>query len=167
MVSVQKTDTTINKIVYDQYYRNNSYSKSIHEKVVELSTNVINESIQKLQERNVLNASDIKALEKKIYVQYIPNCKKTEGYTTVQESKVNNKRVAVNIQDINLNINICFNYQYMQNLREYIENITIHELGHYVYYIKDGNPESFERLCRKNNKIACSKNEFVSKYAQT
>ncbi len=157
-----------NQKLYASYYKDGSYSKDISNKVVQLTDAVIAASIQRLQEKNALDASDITALKGKIAVKYTPDCRKTQGYSIItQKIGGKNNVVWTDIQTINLNINICFNYQYTEKLTSYIQDITIHEIGHYIYYAKDKNPKSFEKICRKNSKIACPKTEFMSQYGQS
>lgn len=158
-----------NQKLYATYYKDGSYSKNISEKIVQLSDIIIATSIQKLQNMRVLTPTDINTLKNKITVQYIPDCRETKWSTTVEETVegTNNKRITVNVQNITLNVNICFNYQYIQNIKNYIEQITIHELGHYVYYIKDTTPQTFQKICRKTNKASCPKTDFFSKYSQS
>lgn len=165
----QQKPTMTKDLLYNIYYKNGTYSKTIAEKIVELSTLIINTSIQNLVDKKVLTTADMAALDKKIIVKYIPDCRKTVWSTIVEETinQSNKKRIQANVRTINLNVNICFNYQYIQNIRSYIEQITVHELGHYVYYIKDNQPESFEKICRKTNKITCPKTQFISSYAQS
>ncbi|MFA7298861.1 MAG: hypothetical protein WC010_04425 [Candidatus Absconditabacterales bacterium] len=159
--------TATNDLLYNQYFKDGSYSKKISEKIVNLGTMILNMSMQKLVNDKVFNSSDIKALDKKITMKYIPDCRKVQGFTTVAETMDRTKRIRAEIQNITLNINICFNYQYIQGLSTYIEQIMVHELGHYIFYIKDNQSQSFEKICRKNGKISCPKDEFVSKYSQT
>lgn len=163
----QKNLSLTNDFTYNQYYKTGSYSRKISEKIVQLANIVINAHIQELEKKKILTPGDIAILSKKITVKYAPTCAKTVGGSTFEQTLAGTQRISIHLKNIMLNINVCFNYQYMQNLRKYIEQITTHELGHYVYYIRDQNPQSFERICRVNGKTSCPKSQFVSPYSQT
>ena len=67
-----------NNLLYDQYYKKNTYSKTIADKTVQLSTLIINASIQKLKDKNILTTTDTQNLNKNIIIKYNPDCRKTE-----------------------------------------------------------------------------------------
>ncbi|MEI6672657.1 MAG: hypothetical protein WCL02_04970 [bacterium] len=47
----------------------------------------------------------------------------------------------------------------------------LHELGHFIYYFKDTDPNTFEKNCRNTTgkviKNICTRDQFVSSYVQT
>lgn len=149
-------------------YEGNDYVKGVTQKIITLSEMQVNMTLQGLLEKDVLNTEDLANLDNKISIKYVLGCDKTKGSYTIQQSiNTNNHTTTTALENIILNVNICFDYSYIKNLPSYIQQITAHELGHYVYYFKDTHPQSFEQKCRKGNKMICQKKGFISKYAQT
>jgi Zn-dependent peptidase ImmA (M78 family) len=52
-------------------------------------------------------------------------------------------------------------------LNDYAKWLTLHELGHYLYYIKDTKAENFETICWEGDDKKCKDEDFISEYAQT
>jgi hypothetical protein len=149
-------------------YKGNEYVKEIIQKIITLSEMQVNTTIQHLIAKNVLTTADIKTLNNKISITYILGCDKIKGSYTIQQSiNTNNDIVNTTLENIILNVNICFDYFYIKSLPNYVQQITVHELGHYMYYFKDTNPQLFVQKCRKKNKMICSKKDFISSYAQS
>lgn len=74
------------------------------------------------------------------------------------------------MKEIKLEISLCNSYQYIDQLAEQIKKLLFHEIGHYIYYTKDGSTNTFETICRdakkKIKKNTCTSDGFVSSYAQ-
>lgn len=149
-------------------YEGNDYVKEITQKIITLSEIQVNTTIKNLIEKNVLTVQDLANLNNNISIKYLLGCDKTRGSYTIQQSEniIGDIRDTT-LENITLNVNICFDYSYIQDLPKYVQQITAHELGHYVYYFKDTNPQSFEQKCRNGKKTICPKKDFISKYAQT
>jgi hypothetical protein len=52
-------------------------------------------------------------------------------------------------------------------LTNYAIWLTLHELAHYLYRIKDTKSEAFKTICWKGGKNSCKTDDFISEYAQT
>lgn len=125
-------------------YKTNDYSNKLIKKITELTEILVNKTIETLIEKWKLTKSDLDNLDKKISIKYILGCGKIRWNYTIQQI-INDKNETIKniFQNITINANICFNYQYIQNLEKYIQQITAHELGHYIYYFKDANANKF------------------------
>lgn len=109
-----------------------------------------------------MQPSDIKTLNNKITLNYVPNCGTTHGsYHMIQKPDGSNKT----FKQIKLNINLCHDKTYWKTLENYVRQIFIHEMAHYFYYFKDSHYSAFEKFCRKGGQNICSSTDFVSKYA--
>jgi hypothetical protein len=75
------------------------------------------------------------------------------------------------LQSLELFFNLCKEKQLKEirnnALYEYAKWLILHELGHYLYYIKDSKAHLFEAICWKEEQLLCTADDFVSTYAQT
>lgn len=67
---------------------------------------------------------------------------------------------------LKLNIAICNTAEYQANYRAYFKQILAHELGHYIYFFRDQDPQAFDTICRTNEQNTCNAKGFFSEYAQ-
>jgi len=144
----------------------NEYTQLLKDKIMELTQKVVKHVLKGMINDGIFTSKDVMALKDKITVKYMRWCRETRGGYTISKNK--EKVGTFTFEEITLHVNLCPSYKYINNLPSYLEEIFIHELGHHVYYFKDPNPKSFERICRKNNKKTfCESEDFVSRYAKT
>lgn len=149
-------------------YEGNDYIKKVTQKISILSQIQINKMFESLVEKGILTTEDLANLHNKIDIRYLLGCDKTKWSYTIQQSTDEINHITNNtLENITLNVNVCFNLAYIQNLPTYIKQISAHELGHYIYYFKDKAPQIFEKICRRDNKTICSNNKFMSNYAKS
>jgi len=147
----------------------NEYTKVLKEKIIELTNTVINTTLLDMNKNKIFSEIQINEIKKKLKVKYMRWCTKTRWLYTIERSFDWDGRILdANLEEIEININFCPSYQYVWNLKEYVEQIFVHELWHHVYYFRDIYPQDFESICRETkNKNKCRAVDFVSKYSQT
>jgi hypothetical protein len=141
-----------NKQLTDQFSRSLS----------QITEKYLQKEVGKLIALGFLTAADLAVLDGNIEVNYIPGCGMTRGsYHMIQRTDGSNKR----FKQIKLNISLCEESFYLDNLENYVRQIFIHEIAHYLYYFKDSNSEQFGNFCWKNGTSTCAPSDFVSVYA--
>ena len=118
----------------------------------------------------ILTSIDKTTIKGKIELNYVNDCKKIDWITTVKQwYDWSKKRVKNELVSISLNISTCEDAGYTSLFANSYKHVFIHEIWHYIYYLRDKNTKSFEDLCwdtdgkRKN---ACISFEtYFSKYA--
>ena len=118
----------------------------------------------------VLTSADKAVIKGKIELNYVNDCKKIDWLTTVkQRFDSNKKRIKNELVSISLNVSTCEDANFNTLFSTSYKHVFIHELGHYIYYLKDTNTSSFEDICRiddDSKKPWCiSYDTFYSKYA--
>ncbi len=118
----------------------------------------------------ILTSIDKAKIKGKIELNYVNDCKKIDWLTTVKQWYNSNKeRVKNELVSISLNISTCEEANFNTLFASSYKHVFIHELWHYIYYLKDTNTKSFEDICRKTDqtkKIDCAwYDKFYSKYA--
>ena len=157
---VQNTDP----FSYPFSISNNSTSLSSESQIFShLAHFYIQDRIQQLMKERVFNASDMSQLDNKIIVNYVEQCGNVHGSYHMFISPSGEQSVS----KIIININICTTPHYLSNFKKYVNQLFVHELGHYLYYFKDDTNQYFDNICRKNNKNICNSDDFVSTYAQS
>ncbi len=124
---------------------------------------IIQQEIGILQRLEFLNERGLGILDNKIELHYVNKCGTTRGSYHMTQ-KVNGTDRA--LKQIKLNINLCSDRTYLSLFTNYVRQIFIHELAHYLYYFEDGFAEGFGNICRKGGTSICDSVDFVSTYAQ-
>jgi len=147
----------------------NEYTKVLKEKIIELTNTVIKTTLYQMTEDKIFSEKQIDEIENKLKVKYMRWCTKTRWLYTIDRSFDKNGRILdANLEEIRININFCPSYQYVGNLKDYVEQILVHELWHHVYYFRDIYPQDFENICwEAKRRNQCRPIDFVSKYAQS
>lgn len=118
----------------------------------------------------ILTSIDKAKIKWKIELNYVDDCKKIDWLTTVKQwYDSNKKRVKNELVSISLNISTCEESNFNTLFSTSYKHVFIHELWHYIYYLKDTDTKSFEDICRdseEKKKIECAwYDKFYSKYA--
>ncbi len=134
-------------------------------KYLDISEKVVNDMIW----RRILNVEDKKMLSGKIRINYVLDCKKIDGLTSVKQWYDENNILAKSeLLYINLNVSICNEKNFNALFEKSYRHVYIHELGHYVYFMKDLNTQNFEQICRywtTKNELCQSNEAFFSVYS--
>ncbi len=131
-------------------------------KLAQQAEEYIQRELWNLIKLNLLNESDLKAIDNKIYINYKNSCENTKWSFHVLQSKSWREK---QFKSIELNINLCDSESFKGNYENYVKQIFIHEISHYIYVFKDDNYKEFSKICWENWNT-CSKSDFVSNYAQ-
>lgn len=123
----------------------------------------IQNEIWKLLQRKFLNNSDIKTLNNKVFLHFNKTCENTKWSFHMLQSK---DWKIKQFKSIELNINLCNKNTYMKNFENYIRQIFIHEISHYIYVFKDNSWDIFKSICWENWNT-CNNEDFVSNYAKS
>lgn len=118
--------------------------------------------IEELKLKGILEEEDLNRLDEKIQINYKPVCEAVNGSFHVVKNK---ETWYVTFKSIEINIPMC-NWNFPPAMEEQIKRILSHEIGHYVYFFKDSNPENFTEICRKNWENSCGDSDFVTEYAE-
>jgi hypothetical protein len=119
----------------------------------------------------LLSNSDRIALDNKIELSYTTQCG-TSGETKILTTTYKEYRLNT-LQSLQLSIGLCTNQGYFdENLKEQTTNESVkrtlvHEIGHYLYYLKTTSKDIFDAICRKEEKNICTAGDFITRYAQT
>ena len=128
-----------------------------------LTDQYIQDRLQGLLDDEILSQEDIARLQDKLIIEYVEHCASIHGAFHMLVWPDGRREVS----KIVLKINECYEEYYLHNLRNYVDQILVHELGHYMYYFKDNSTDSFDSICRSGTSSRCALDEFVSRYAQT
>ena len=128
-----------------------------------LADEYIQKEIWKLLERNFLTQEDLKILDNKIVLNYNKTCANTKWAFHMLQSSDWKQKV---FKSIILNVNLCDNKSFIQNYTNYIRQIFIHEISHYIYMFRDTWTANFDKICWDTAK-GCSSENFVSNYANS
>lgn len=115
-----------------------------------------------MHQQGILSTEDIERISGKIILDYTASCKALNGSYQMsynQEHKY--------LNHILLHINICDDEFYLNHFKEYIDQLLIHELGHYIYYFTDQDTKAFTHVCWGNSTTSCTKEDFISEYSRT
>jgi hypothetical protein len=119
--------------------------------------------------QRILTSTDKEILKGKIEIQYVNNCKQIDGITTVKQRYNQDKVIVKNeLVSIVLNVSTCEQENFWPLFATSYKHVFIHELGHYIYYMKDRSTKEFEDICWNGDtrRTACLSYEtFYSKYA--
>lgn len=118
----------------------------------------------------ILSSSDKAIIKGNVELNYVNDCKKIDWITTVKQwFDGNKKRVKNELVSISLNVSVCEERNFNILFDTSYKHVLIHELWHYIYYLKDNNTPLFEDICRDaewNRKTSCAwENAYYSKYA--
>lgn len=129
----------------------------------ELTQKNLKAELKNLVQLKILSLKESKLIEEKTEISYYPGCEKAKGsFHLLQHQQSKDKQ----FKALKLSIGICQETNYLAKYRAYFKQIFAHELGHYLYFFKDRNPDAFNNICRKQRKKSCKYEEFVSSYAQ-
>ena len=103
----------------------------------------------------------MKILDNKIVLNYNKTCANTKWAFHMLQSSDWKQKV---FKSIILNVNLCDNKSFIQNYTNYIRQIFIHEISHYIYMFRDTWTANFDKICWDTAK-GCSSENFVSNYA--
>ena len=131
--------------------------------LAQLAQDTIQAEIGRLLLGGFLNEEDLQRLENKIDLSYIDRCGTTRGSYHMTQKTDGTDRI---LKQIKLNINLCSDRGYLALFTNYVRQIFMHELAHYLYYFKDSATDGFGNICRKNGVLSCQEEDFVSTYAQ-
>ena len=159
-----KTDTH-SSAIYPKYIILDHKTQSLTKEELDyadLADEYIQREIWNLLKQNFLQEEDLKTLDGKITINYNKTCKNTKwSFHILQNSDWTVKQ----FKWIILNINLCENKNFVQNYTNYIRQIFIHEISHYIYMFRDSQISKFDTICW-DAKSSCSAENFVSNYAQ-
>lgn len=122
---------------------------------------LIQNEIINLVNMNLLNQNDLNTLNNNITINYSKSCENTKWSFHILKSK---DWLFVQFKSIILNINLCNSDNFRKNYDNYIKQIFIHEISHYIYTFKDNYTDNFSQICR-NSKKSCTIDSFVSDYS--
>jgi len=128
-----------------------------------LADEYIQKEIWKLLEKNFLTQEDLKILDNKIVLNYNKTCANTKWAFHMLQSSDWKQKI---FKSIILNVNLCDNKSFIQNYTNYIRQIFIHEISHYIYMFRDTWTADFDIICWDSGK-GCSEDSFVSNYANS
>ena len=128
-----------------------------------LADEYIQKEIWKLLDRNFLTKEDLKILDDKIVLNYNKTCANTKWAFHMLQSSDWKQKI---FKSIILNVNLCDNKSFIQNYTNYIRQIFIHEISHYIYMFIDTWTANFDKICWDTAK-GCSSENFVSNYANS
>lgn len=126
-------------------------------------------TVYDMQNRGFITASDVALLDKKVQLEYVNWCDSIDGKISIKQRYRNGTWTRNELLGINLHINICFQKSFTKQLPTYINQVIVHELGHFIYYFDDIAPYNFQMICwdKWARKATCKKDSFVSLYAMT
>lgn len=163
--NVQKTEVKVHSAPTPIKYVNLvNRTKNLTEEELDyanLADEYIQKEIWKLLERNFLTQEDLKILDNKIVLNYNKTCANTKWAFHMLQSSDWKQKV---FKSIILNVNLCDNKSFIQNYTNYIRQIFIHEISHYIYMFRDTWTANFDKICWDTAK-GCSSENFVSNYA--
>lgn len=111
----------------------------------------------------ILRPDEAQLIAERTEISYHHSCEKAKGsFHLLQHHKSKEKR----FKALKLHIGSCQDKKYLASYQAYFRQIFAHELGHYLYFFKDPNPQAFSRICRSGKKKDCKLEAFVSRYAQ-
>lgn len=149
-------------------YKDSKYNQELSKVIRNTTLKATDDAIKLLWENSILTNKEIKEIKKNLEITFNPWCGKNTGYHKInQYFDDKNKLVDVSLEKLQLNINLCKSYQYIDELSMNISKLLIHEIGHYVYNFKDQTTSSFENICRNKQSNKCQSDGFVTKYSQT
>ncbi len=129
---------------------------------VNLADEYIQREIWNLLKQNFLKEEDLSILDNKIILNYNKTCGNTKwAFHMLQSSDWKQKQ----FKSIVLNINLCDNKNFIQNYTNYIRQIFIHEISHYIYMFRDNQTDKFDKICW-DTRDSCDRESFVSDYAK-
>lgn len=141
---------------------NTSNLNNENKQLAEDANKYIQKEIWNLIELKLLNTDDLQVLNNKISINYKLSCENTKWSFHITQNKWwTNKQ----FKSIELNINLCDSKSFKDNYENYVKQIFIHEISHYIYVFKDNNYKDFSKICWWSWNT-CSKSDFVSNYAQ-
>lgn len=132
---------------------------------VKNAENYIQKEISNLLDIKFLNHDDIEILNNKIFINFNKSCKNTKWSFHILQNK---DKTIKQFKYIELNINLCDSNEYKNNYENYIKQIFIHEISHYIYEFKDDSVNVFDSICWEwwKMKAICSNGDFVSNYSK-
>ncbi len=149
-------------------------TKQLAEKRVALYTNTAASTVDEMISRGILSAEDKKAIKGKIRLTYVNDCSKIDGFTSIGITTYTyngTTTVTKKLLHIDFNVSVCDNKYFNKTMDETYKHVITHELGHYIYYIKDAHAEHFENICwqwetdKKKERTCNDSKQFVSDYA--
>ena len=165
--NVQKTEVKVHSAPTPIKYVNLvNRAKNLTEEELDyanLADEYIQKEIWKLLERNFLTQEDLKILDNKIVLNYNKTCANTKWAFHMLQSSDWKQKV---FKSIILNVNLCDNKSFIQNYTNYIRQIFIHEISHYIYMFRDTWTANFDKICWDTAR-GCSSENFVSNYASS
>ncbi len=130
--------------------------------IAQEALDIMSTEVARLVSLGYLDAHDLRVLDQKIEVNYVRSCGSTKGSYHMLQSDDGQK---VLFKNIVLNINLCNLPDYRARLDEFVAQILLHELGHYLYFFKDTSIATFDQICREDGESLCQSDDFVSAYA--
>ncbi|MBB1578616.1 MAG: hypothetical protein HG424_001365 [candidate division SR1 bacterium] len=130
----------------------------------ELTENSVQTILGNLENKGILTDQDLKNLDNKIEVFYVPSCEISKGSFHILEDSLSKD---TRFKEIKLYISTCNPLPNAVQLFSYIEHVLVHELGHYIYFFKDPKAKLFTQICWKEGQSTCKLQDFHSLYAET
>ena len=130
----------------------------------ELTENSIQTILWNLKNKGILTDQDLKNLDNKIEVFYVPSCEISKWSFHILEDSLSKD---TRFKEIKLYISTCNPLPNAAQLFSYIEHVLVHELGHYIYFFKDPKARLFTQICWKEEQSTCKLQDFHSLYAET
>jgi hypothetical protein len=130
---------------------------------------IIGDSLYHLKQDKILTQADVESIGSKIYFNYVEQCSELRGLTKVTLSRTSDNRlVDGKLTSITFNVNVCEDMSYLSGFDQHIKDLVYHELGHYIYYLKDTTTAKFESICTSGDgKNLCLRKDYASDYAMT
>lgn len=135
-----------------------------------LYKNIFLKTLDELIAEKLITPADKALMKGKVTLQYVTNCSEFDGKISLKQRFDSNKsRVKNELIGFNINVNICFEPWFGDDLESSVKQIIAHELGHFFYYFHDKTPKLFEALCRTSSPTipSCTRKSFVSDYAMS
>lgn len=130
---------------------------------VDMTEYTINQITDKMIDQWFLTQDDISNLNNSIELHYINRCGTSHGsFHMIQATWWD-----LIFKKLRLEINLCSNPSYVYNYQNYVTQLFIHELGHYLYYFKDHTTAQFNQICWEGTTKICDETQFVTKYASS
>jgi hypothetical protein len=147
------------------------FEKELAERTQKLIESVMYATLADMIQKRVLRAKDLGILLPNISFYWRRGCDQFHwAYNVILVYSSQWVRVDTRFNGLEIQVNMCNNFFVLKDFYEYFSQIITHELWHHIYYFRDANTQAFEELCwdwEITRNTRCTKNDFVSDYAQT
>lgn len=137
--------------------------------MIKLGINTFYDVLTDMYKEGFLSTTEINTIIDKTHIQFNPSsCRNIHGSFGISTTTRGSHQFK-NINDIQLNLNGCYNVFALADIDRILRTLILHEIGgHYSHYIKDPHRQKFQNICRQNKNTQndqCTKKDFVSDYA--